>query len=72
MDKSSLFEYATRNKIRFASERGDLNVEQLWDVPLRAKDNFDLGDIARRASKTLKDATEESFVDTVRTVEHTR
>lgn len=72
MDKNSLFEYATRNKLRFTSVRGDLNVEQLWDVPLRSNDDLNLGKIALTVNKNLKDATEESFVDTVRTAEHTR
>lgn len=61
------FEYATRNKIRFASVRGELNVEMLWDVPLRAKDDFNLDAIAKVCSKALREATEESFVATSRT-----
>jgi hypothetical protein len=72
MDNSNIFEYATRNKIRFASLRGEITVEQLWDAPLKSKDDFDLNDIAKRASKALKDATEESFVAVARTTEHTR
>ena len=36
----NIFEYATRAKLRFASSRGDLTVEQLWDVPLRSTDGF--------------------------------
>lgn len=65
---TNIFEYATRNKLRFASTRGDLTVEQLWDVPLRSKDDFNLNSVAKAASKALKDATEESFVETGRTV----
>ena len=72
MDNINLFEYAVRNKLRFASARGEISVEQLWDVPLKSKDDFDLNDIARRANRALKDATEESFVAVTRTTEHTR
>lgn len=72
MDNTNLFEYATRNKLRFASIRGELSVETLWDVPLRSSDDFNLDVIAKRANKTLKDATEESFVSTAKTTAHIR
>jgi hypothetical protein len=68
----NIFEYATRNKIRFASARGELSVEQLWDVPLRSNEGFNLNEIAKSANKRLKDATEESFVETARTEAHVR
>lgn len=68
------FEYATRYKLRFASVKGDLTIEQLWDVPLRSKpgDDCNLNDIAKRANKAVKDATEENFVTTARTPAHVR
>jgi hypothetical protein len=69
---SQLFEFATRNKIRFASSRGELTVEQLWDVPLRSKDGFDLNAVAQAANKVLKAASEESFVETARTAVHVK
>ncbi|NJM90997.1 MAG: hypothetical protein HC863_01625 [Myxococcales bacterium] len=68
----NLFEYATRNKLRFPSARGELTVEQLWDVPLRSRDEFNLNSIAKTASKAWKDASEENFVETTKTPEHTR
>lgn len=68
----NIFEYATRNKLRFASVRGELSVEQLWDVPLRSRDSFNLNDIAKTANKALKD-TEENFVEmTTKTTVHAR
>ena len=67
-----LFEYATRHKLRFASARGDLSLEQLWDVPLRSKDGFDLNAVAKVANKAWKDLSEESFVETEKTPEHVR
>lgn len=72
MSEINIFQYATRNKLRFASAKGELTVEQLWDVPLRSSDGFNLDAIARTANKTFKDATEESFVTTTRTPAHTR
>lgn len=70
MQNNNLFENATRNKIRFASARGDLSVEQLWDVPLRSRDGFDLDAVAKEANRRLKALTEESFVSTERTPAH--
>lgn len=65
-----LFEYATRSKLRFASIRGELSVEQLWDVPLRSRDDFNLNAIAKVANKSLREISEENFVETSKTVEH--
>ncbi len=72
MSDINFFEYATRNKLRFASAKGELSVEQLWDVPLRSNDTFNLDVIARAANKVFKEATEESFVSTTKTPAHTR
>jgi hypothetical protein len=66
MTIANIFEYATRNKLRFASPRGELSVEQLWDVPLRSKDGFDLNVVAKTANKAVKDLSEESFVETTK------
>ncbi len=68
----NIFEYATRTKLRFASARGELTAEQLWDVPLRSGDNFNLNAVAKTASKAWKDLSEESFVEAAKTPEHTR
>jgi|HubBroStandDraft_2_1064218.scaffolds.fasta_scaffold286335_2 hypothetical protein len=67
-----LFEYATRNKLRFASARGELSLEQLWDVPLRSRDGFDLNAVAKAANSAWKTLSEESFVETEKTPEHVR
>jgi hypothetical protein len=69
---NNIFEYATRNKIRFQSSKGLLSVEQLWEVPLRSKDDFNLNELAKNANRDLKMASEESFVETARTPAHTR
>ncbi len=68
----NIFEYATRSKLRFTSTRGELTVEQLWDVPLRSKDDFNLNTLAKAANKAFKEISEESFVETTKTAEHTR
>ncbi len=72
MTIQNIFEYAARHKIRFPSIRGELSVEQLWDVPLRSRDDFNLNAVAKVANKALKEVSEESFVETTKTIEHTR
>jgi hypothetical protein len=52
--------------------RGEITVEQLWDVPLRSGNGFDLDAVAKTANKAWKDISEESFVETTKTPEHTR
>lgn len=69
---TNIFEYAARNKVRFQSPRGELTVEQLWDVPLRSRDDFNLNAVAKVANKAWKDISEESFVETAKTPEHVR
>jgi hypothetical protein len=60
----TIFERATRQKLRFASSVGDLNVEQLWDLPLTAKaDKPDLDKLARAVHAELKSIEDGSFVD---------
>lgn len=68
-----IFEYATRSKLRFPSIRGELTVEQLWDVPLRSKngDGFDLNTIAKAINQAVKNISEANFVETVKTAAHT-
>lgn len=69
---TNIFEYALRNKIRFQSTKGGLTLEQLWDVPLRSNDDFNLNSIAKAASSAMKN-TAEDFVNTTKTTpEHAR
>lgn len=58
-----MFEYATRNKLRFGSQVGDLSLEDLWDLPLTdSRRSATLDNIAKEINKDLKEETEESFV----------
>ena len=68
----NIFEYATRTKLRFASTKGELTTEQLWEVPLRSRDDFNLNAVAKAANSAWKTLSEESFVETERTPEHVR
>lgn len=64
---AGIFQDATRKKFRFASSKGLLSVEQLWDVPLRSRDTFNLDEIARGLSASVRAEASESFVDDVPT-----
>ena len=58
----NIFEQATRRAIRFESAKGDLSVEQLWDLPLQPRNQFDLDTVAKTVNRQLNAVTEESFV----------
>ena len=57
----NIFEQATRRAIRFESAKGDLSVEQLWDLPLQSRNQFDLDTVAKTVNRQLNAVTEESF-----------
>jgi hypothetical protein len=58
-----MFEAASRLKLRFASQVGQLSVEDLWDLPLTSATKPNLDAIAVELNRQLK-GTEESFVST--------
>lgn len=58
----SLFETASRKKLRFQSARGPLSVEDLWDLPLTSKNQMNLDTIGKAARKALNEAEEDSLV----------
>lgn len=60
-----MFEKASRKKYRFDSTKGELTVEQLWDLPLQSRNGCDLDDIAKGLNAELKTSAEESFVEVV-------
>ncbi|MBL1322198.1 MAG: hypothetical protein COA63_014235 [Methylophaga sp.] len=60
----NIFEYASRNKLIFASAVGFLTTEQLWDLPLTSSKSANLNDIAIACNTALQEATKTSFVPT--------
>jgi len=63
MSEVNLFLLASRQKFRFPSDRGDLHLEQLWDMPLSARNGFSLDAVAVTVNRELKSMQEESFVE---------
>ena len=54
---TDIYKYAAQNRLRFSSGRGELLVEDLFDLPLQNLDS-----IARSVNKELKASGEESFI----------
>jgi hypothetical protein len=60
----SIFEQATRLKLRFDTHKGYLSVEDLWDLPLTgANGKTCLNSIAIDLHRELQDASPVSFVE---------
>ena len=66
MPEINLFLLASRKKFRFPSEKGELTVEQLWDIPLTSRSGFSVNNIAIEVNRELRSLEEESFVETSR------
>jgi len=61
-----MFEKASRAKFRFDTPKGQLTVEDLWDLPLTSSTGrANLDDVARGLHRQLKNDDNVSFVDTV-------
>ena len=60
---TDLYKAAAMHKIQFASTRGALMVQDLFDLPLISKNGFDLDTVAKTANRELKELAEESFVE---------
>lgn len=59
---SNIYQKASRAKLRFNTNKGDITVEQLWELPLTSKTGFDLDTIAKQVNRELNAVAEESFV----------
>lgn len=63
----NIYQQAALKKIRFESVRGQITVEQLFDLPLVSRSGLDLDSVAKTVNSTLKAMAEESFVQTAAT-----
>lgn len=60
----NIFEKASRDKLRYSTQVGQISVEDLWDLPLQNGSNgLDLDHIAKTCNKLIKHNKEESFVE---------
>lgn len=59
----SIFEKASKQKLRFETSKGFISTEQLWDLPLQSNTGkVNLDDLAKEVSSKLKESEVESFV----------
>jgi TnpA family transposase len=64
MTDINIFEFATREKLRFDSSVGSLTVEQLWDLPLTSiGSKANLNAVGIQFVKALKSVNEDSLVN---------
>ena len=63
MNATNIFEYATRNKVRFPF-KGMISVEDLWDLSL-----VNLDSIYKMLNKQVKQSEEESLLNTKTSVD---
>ena len=64
---NALFIKATRQGWRYPSVKGQINTEQLWQLPLQNRDGFDLDSVAKAVNAEVKQQEEESFVTPAKT-----
>lgn len=62
MSQVNLFELAARKGFRFESSKGQLTVEDLFQLPLDSEKSASLNQVAKTIARQLKQAEEESFV----------
>lgn len=62
MSTQNIFEKAVRNKLRFDTHRGQLSVEQLWDLPLTSAANVSLDGIAVALDTEIRNTAPKSFI----------
>lgn len=58
-----IYKLAAQLKLRFASGKGDLAVENLFELPLHTKGGFDLDTIGRGIISDLKAFGEDSLIE---------
>jgi hypothetical protein len=60
----NIFELASRTKVRFDTTRGEVMIEQLWDMPLTSKTGFDLDSVGQLIVSELELINNRSLVNT--------
>ena len=57
-----MYKKASKMKLRFETNKGQLTAEDLWDIPLTSARGVSLDGIAKAVNRNLKNSEEESFV----------
>lgn len=60
----NIFENASRNKLRFETSKGNLTVEQLWDLPMTSEKGLSLNEIGTGIQRAIREMGEDSLIST--------
>lgn len=60
----NIFEKASQEALRFTTSKGEITVEQLWQLPLQSARGLSLDNVAQAVNAKLKEVSTESFVST--------
>jgi len=63
----SIFERATKEKLRFDGGNGLMSVEDLWDLKLKSRKNISLNQLAIKLDAQIKENQVTDFVDDLST-----
>ena len=66
---SNIFEQITRKGLTFSTVKGNISVQELWQLPLKGRNGFDLDTVSRDLLSKVKASSEESLVETVNNVD---
>lgn len=66
---SNIFEQITRKGLTFSTVKGNISVQELWQLPLKGRNGFDLDTISRDLLSKVKASSEESLVETANNVD---
>lgn len=59
-----MYKEAVRKKLTFTHTKGELQPQQLWDLPVESRSNIEgLKDIARKLDKKIKETVSDLFDD---------
>ncbi len=61
---SNFFEQASKLKLRYPTERGDITTDDLWDMPLLSQDgdDFSLNSLAGNLDMDAKKSSDQNYV----------
>jgi hypothetical protein len=65
----NIFEQAAKSHLRFTTDLGTINVEDVWDLALETSAGLSLDTLARDLSHQIRDLEEGSFVSTKSTAD---
>lgn len=65
----SIYKKGLEQKLRFKTVRGFVSIEDLFDIPLKSNDKFNLNDIAKEIYRIVQNEVDVDFVDEGKSVD---